>query len=154
MIKFNKTYVGVIDVAIIMVAFNYFVGRYLYKTIMDNPKKIYWCFILFFVAPLGVIGTFICATHKEAKNRQALYETLRREPNDEKVDEFIQYIEKFNTTNTPEAWQHLRTVWLRVNESSDVTTNKKRELIEYLKVKGLYIHNDEARVFDNYKEKV
>ena len=48
-------------------------------------------FILFFVAPLGVIGTFICATHKEAKNRQALYETLRREPNDEKVDEFINH---------------------------------------------------------------
>ena len=138
--------------SLFLLALNYFVGRYLYKTIMNNPKKVYWCFILFFFAPLGVIGAFVGASIKESKNRQTLYETLRKEPSDDKVDEFIQYIEKFNTTNTPEAWQHLRTVWLRVNESPNVTTDKKRELIEFLKVKGLYINNEEARVFNNYKE--
>ena len=138
---------------ILMILLNVFIGRYLYKTIIENPKKIYWCFILFFVAPLGVIGALISSSAKESKNRQALYETLRREPDNAKVDEFIQYIEKFNSANTPEAWQNLRTVWLRVNESPNVTTDKKRELIEFLKVKGLYIHNEEARVIDNYRTK-
>ena len=70
---------------------------------------------------------------------------------DENVDFLIKDIEMFGCTNHPNAWNKLRAIWMTANESSNITTDKKKQLKQFLMLKGLTMHYQDSKVIDNYK---
>ena len=72
-------------------------------------------------------------------------------PSDSSVDMFLNYVKQWGFYNHPEQWNQVRGVWFIVNESSNVSTVKKKELRDYLIINGLKLHNSEKQIIDNYK---
>ena len=85
------------------------------------------------------------------KQRNKVYDTLVQNPSDENVDLLIKDIEMFGCTNHPNAWNKLRAIWMTVNESSNITTDKKKQLKQFLMLKGLTMHYQDAKIIDNYR---
>lgn len=54
-------------------------------------------------------------------------------------------------TNHPNAWNKLRSVWITLNESSNVSTEKKKQLKQLLMLQGLTMHYQDAKIIDNCK---
>jgi len=74
------------------------------------------------------------------------------EPSDSSVDVFLNYVKQWGFYNHPEQWNQVRGVWFIVNESSNVSTVKKKELRDYLIINGLKLHNSEKQIIDNYSK--
>ena len=102
---------------------------------------------------LGFTGLFamILTSAKIDKQRNKVYDTLVQNPSDENVDLLIKDIEMFGCTNHPNAWNKLRAIWMTANESSNITTDKKKQLKQFLMLKGLTMHYQDSKVIDNYK---
>ena len=102
---------------------------------------------------LGLTGLFamILASAKIDKQRNKVYDTLVKNPNNDNVDMLIKDIETYGCTNHPNAWNRLRAIWMTVNESPNVSTDKKKQLKQFLMLKGLNIHYQDAKIIDNYK---
>lgn len=100
---------------------------------------------------LSTLFAYICFSSKLDKNRNKIYETLAQNPNDTNVDMLVQDIEKYGCANNPNAWNKLRAIWMTVNESSNVSTDKKKQLKQFLMLKGLTMHYQDAKIIDNYK---
>ena len=98
----------------------------------------------------GLIA-YICLSSKIDKERQKIYDTLVQNPNNTNVDVLIKDIETHGCANNPNAWNRLRAIWFVVNESSNVTTDKKKQLKQFLMLKGLTMHHKDAQIIDNYK---
>lgn len=84
------------------------------------------------------------------KKRQKVFSEISTNPNNNSADGLIDYINTYGLINEPEAWNQLRAVWFAINESPNVSTEKKKEIIQFLRLKGLTMHYKEAEVIDNY----
>ena len=62
----------------------------------------------------------------------------------------MKYINSYGIINEPESWNMVRGVWFSINESSQVPTDKKRELRDFLTTKGLRLVGNDKDVIDNY----
>lgn len=98
----------------------------------------------------GVIAAFMFSAKLE-KNRKRIYELVAKNPNNENVDILVEELEKYGCTNTPNAWNQLRALWFTINESPNVTTDKKKQLKQFLMLQGLTMHHHDAQIIDNYK---
>lgn len=119
-----------------------------------DSKKII-IFIVF--AFLNFFGCIVCAIvytlvyqHKLNKSRTEIFDKLTSSPSDSVVDEYIAHLNKFGCEDNPNAWHQVRGVWYACNNSKNVTTAKKQELLTLLLLKGLYLTNDEKKIIDNY----
>ena len=85
------------------------------------------------------------------KLRTSIYTETSKNPTIENVDKLIDFADSYTMLNQPKYWNQLRSVWFAVNESSNVPTNKKKELKQVLMLKGLTMHHNDAQIIDNYK---
>ncbi len=106
--------------------------------------------VLTFWFGLTTLFAFICASSRLEKNRNKIYDILAQNPNNTNVDLLIQDIENFGCVNNPNAWNKLRAIWITVNESPNVSTDKKKQLKQFLMLKGLTMHYQDAKIIDNY----
>lgn len=89
---------------------------------------------------------------KEVKTRiEPVKNAIQCNPCDSTVDDYIAMTEEYGILNDPKTWNQVRAVWFVVNESSDVTTEKKKELRNFLMSKGLRLTNQDKNVIDNYR---
>lgn len=105
--------------------------------------------ILTFIFPLIAYGLY---TFKFKKVLKANCDFVAKSPNDNSVDMFLNYVKQWGFYNHPEQWNQVRGVWFIVNESSNVSTVKKKELRDYLIINGLKLHNSEKQIIDNYSK--
>lgn len=85
------------------------------------------------------------------KERDALYSKITVSPSNQAADELIANIQKYGCENNPNAWNKLRSVWITLNESSNVSTEKKKQLKQFLMLQGLTMHYKDAQIIDNCK---
>ena len=91
-------------------------------------------------------------TMKFKKVLKAKCELASKSPDDSSVDAFLDYVKQWGFYNHPEQWNQVRGVWFIINESSNVSTAKKKELRDYLIINGLKLHNSEKQIIDNYSK--
>lgn len=125
-----------------------------YLAVKYDDKKI---IILIVFAFLNFPGCIVCAIvyslvyqHKLNNQKSAIFAKLTSNPDDSVVDEYIAHLNKFACEDTPNAWHQVRGVWYAVNNSANVTTAKKQELLTILLVKGLFLTDKEKQIIDNY----
>ena len=134
----------------VYILFNIFVGRFFYKKLQNSYGKIpVYVILLFFITPLAIIISLVIFSAKVNKEREDIYDSLTHSPNNENVDCLISFIDKYGCTNTPNAWHRLRGVWYACNKSSNITSDKKEQLLTYLLLKGLYLSNQERKIINN-----
>lgn len=104
-------------------------------------------FPVLFIGPIAYISVSV----KLSKERALLYSEIAAMPSDKRVDELIAYINKYGCVNDPQSWNQLRAVWFAINDSSNVTTEKKNEVKSFLMLRGLAIHHNDAKVKNNYR---
>lgn len=109
--------------------------------------------VFFLTLPLFFVGFFaiIGATVQIRKEKDALYSKITISPSEQAVDELIANIEKYGCVNDPNSWNKLRSVWITINESPNVSTEKKKQLKQYLMLQGLTMHYRDAQIIDNCK---
>ena len=100
---------------------------------------------------IGVIVYAIIAEVRTRKYIHNMYNSLINSPNNEGVDKLITYIKKHGCVNKPNYWNRLRNVWYSCNKSSNVSTNKKEELLNLLLLNGIRLNNEDKQIIDNYK---
>lgn len=89
---------------------------------------------------------------KEIKTKvEPVKQNIQRNPTDSNVNDYMDIIEEYGIYNDPKTWNQVRAVWFVVNESSAVTTQKKKELRNFLMSKGLRLTNSDKNVIDNYR---
>ena len=101
----------------------------------------------------GFFASMIAYGMYSVKFKKVLNKNCKKvsfEPNDNSVDVFLNYVKQWGLYNHPEQWNQVRGVWFVVNESSNVSTIKKKELRDYLIINGLKLHNSEKQIIDNY----
>ena len=115
-----------------------------------------WCVFLlyavlfFYLNPFGIIVAVMLLNNKFLKMRDTVYNNAINNSCDASVDELITYLNKYRCEDRPNAWHQLRGVWFAINESPNVSTEKKRQLKTLLLTKGLYLHKEEGQIIDNY----
>ena len=109
-------------------------------------------FILFaFITPIINFVALIRYHNKYGKLRDSIYKEVSKNPTTQGIDKLIDFVENYNLENKPQYWNQLRGVWFSINESSQVPTDKKRELRDFLTTKGLRLVGNDKNVIDNYK---
>ena len=101
----------------------------------------------------GFFASMIAYGFYSLKFKKVLKENCQKvsfSPSDISVDVFLNYVKQWGFYNHPEQWNQVRGVWFIVNESSNVSTIKKKELRDYLIINGLKLHNSEKQIIDNY----
>lgn len=109
--------------------------------------------VFFLTIPLFFVGFFsiIGAQAQIRKEKDALYSKITVSPSNQAADELIANIQKYGCENNPNAWNKLRSVWITLNESSNVSTEKKKQLKQFLMLQGLTMHYKDAQIIDNCK---
>lgn len=106
------------------------------------------------IVGLIILGLIVYAIYAEIKTRKKIhnmYDTLINTPNNEGVDVLIAYIKKHGCVNQPNYWNRLRNVWYSCNKSSNVSTNKKEELLNILMLNGIRLNKEDRQIIDNFK---
>lgn len=103
--------------------------------------------LIYFIGFFALVG----AQAQMRKEKDALYSKITVSPSNQTADELIANIQKFGCENTPNAWNKLRSVWVTLNESSNVSTEKKKQLKQFLMLQGLTMHYKDAQIIDNCK---
>lgn len=128
---------------------------YLDYRIMVAVKKQKLAFVVF---AISIIMTFVpfpaygLYTLKFKKVLKTNCEMVSKLPSDSSVDVFLNYVKQWGFYNHPEQWNQIRGVWFIINESSNVSTYKKKELRDYLMTNGLRMNNSEKQIIDNYSK--
>ncbi len=111
-------------------------------------------YMLFSVLTLFFCGTSIVALILWVvyfkKTRDSIFEKVSLSPSDITSDELIEYIKVYGLENDPQQWNRLRGVWFAINESPNVSTQKKKQLRDFLTVQGLRLVGSEINIIDNY----
>lgn len=115
-------------------------GDFLQKVLICLPVVLGAYLIIF-------VGTY--PGRKQAKLEKIAYGNLETSQTNENVDEFIKVILKYGVLNQPTTWNRVRGIWFMVNESPNVTTEKKTELRNLLVSKGLRLTPNERKIIDN-----
>ena len=116
---------------------------YLDYRVMVAVKKQKLAFV-----PFAAYGLYSLKFKKVLKTNCEMVSKL---PSDSSVDVFINYVKQWGFYNHPEQWNQIRGVWFIINESSNVSTYKKKELRDYLMTNGLRLNNSEKQIIDNFK---
>ena len=121
--------------------------------LLIKRKKLTLTAIFFLTVPFFLIGFFAIkgAQAQIEKEKDALYSKITISPSEQAVDELIANIEKYGCVNDPNSWNKLRSVWITINESPNVSTEKKKQLKQYLMLQGLTMHYQDAKIIDNCK---
>ena len=85
------------------------------------------------------------------KERDQLFTRIAVSPSDQTADELIAYIQQYGCENHPNAWNRLRSIWITFNESPNVSTEKKKQLKQFLMLQGLTMHYQDSKIIDNCK---
>lgn len=127
---------------------------YLDYRVMVAVKKQKLAFVVFAISlllafvPFAAYGLYSLKFKKVLKTNCEMVSKL---PSDSSVDVFINYVKQWGFYNHPEQWNQIRGVWFIINESSNVSTYKKKELRDYLMTNGLRLNNSEKQIIDNFK---
>lgn len=103
--------------------------------------------LIYFVGAFALAG----AQAQIAKDKDKLFSKITASPSDQTADELIAHIQKYGCTNEPNAWNKLRSVWITINESPNVSTEKKKQLKQFLMLQGLTMHYQDSKIIDNCK---
>ena len=103
--------------------------------------------LIYFVGAFALAG----AQAQIAKDKDKLFSKITASPSDQTADELIAHIQKYGCTNEPNAWNKLRSVWIALNESPNVSTEKKKQLKQFLMLQGLTMHYQDSKIIDNCK---
>lgn len=111
---------------------------------------VFWTTLIFFliIPPIIASGLYVSKFKKVLK---ANCEMVSNSTDNVSVDRFLTYVKQWGFCNEPQQWNQLRGTWFIVNESSNVSTAKKKELRDYLITNGLRLNNSEKQIIDNYK---
>lgn len=129
------------------------VGFYAIYRIMVAVKKQNYAFVVMCVLfPVFIIGipAYGIYTLKFKKVLKAKCEMVSKITDNGSVDMFLNYVKQWGFFNHPEQWNQIKGVWFIVNESSSVSTSKKKELRDYLITNGLRLNNSERQIIDNF----
>ena len=107
------------------------------------------------IIPFKVFGKIAKFASQKTQEQYAIMSELAIAPTDEKVDAFMARVDSEGgmLANNPDNWNSFRNLWFAVNESPDVTTQKKNLFCMWLSNKGLILSSKQARIIDNYKQK-
>ena len=117
-------------------------------------KNIAGIFAVFFLTGLiFFLGFFALAgaLTQLRRERDQLFARIAMSPSDQTADELIAHIQKYGCENNPNAWNKLRSVWITINESPNVSTEKKKQLKQFLMLQGLTMHYQDSKIIDNCK---
>ena len=115
-------------------------GEFLQKVLICLPVVLGAALIIF-------VGSY--PMWKWKKLEKIAYGNLEASQTNENVDEFMKFISKYGIVNQPPVWNRVRGIWFMVNESQNVTTEKKTELRNLLVSKGLRLTPNERKIIDN-----
>ena len=111
--------------------------------------------ILRFLNPLGLplFGGMGRAFRYAAKENE-VFSRLVNFPNEENAREYIELRRNkpsftLAPNNNPNSWAVLREKWQLINHSDQIPTHLKKEILDILISKGLYLSN--SKIIDNYK---
>ena len=119
-----------------------------------SKKNIAGIFAVFFLTGLiFFLGFFALAgaLTQLRKERDQLFARIAVSPSDQAADELIAYIQQYGCENNPNAWNRLRSIWITFNESPNVSTEKKKQLKQFLMLQGLTMHYQDSKIIDNCK---
>ena len=142
---FNDIWFGIVLCGII----------YLDYRIMVAVKKQKLAFVVFAISIVMFFVPFVAYGLYSLKFKKVLKtncEMVSKLPSDSSVDVFLNYVKQWGFYNHPEQWNQIRGVWFIINESSNVSTYKKKELRDYLMTNGLRMNNSEKQIIDNYSK--
>ena len=122
-----------------------------FKALMIASFGIFLLPIGIFV-PVNVWSKLAKYASKKTQEQYAIMSGLAKAPTDEKVDAFMELVdsEGGQIGNNPDNWNSFRNLWFAVNESPNVTTQKKNLFCMWLCNKGLILSERQARIKDNY----
>ena len=98
----------------------------------------------------SIVAFFLYAVKFE-KTKRKTFDTIIKNTDSNSPDILMKYINSYGIINYPESWNKVRGVCFSINESSQVPTDKKRELRDFLTTKGLRLVGNDKNVIDNYK---
>ena len=127
--------------------------QYKLMLLMKKPKRagiymivtIFACW--FFGSTWLAYGLYLA---KYTKIRKKKFEKIAFSVNNDSPDELKKYIKAWDLQNDPKSWNELRGVWTIINESPNVSADKKRDLRDFLIIKGLRLTGIDKNVIDNY----
>ena len=103
--------------------------------------------LIYFIGFFALVG----AVTQLRKERDQLFARIAASPSDHTADELIAYIQQYGCENHPNAWNRLRSIWITFNESPNVSTEKKKQLKQFLMLQGLTMHYQDSKIIDNCK---
>lgn len=103
--------------------------------------------LIYFIGFFALVG----AVTQLGKERNLFFARIAASPSDQTADELIAYIQQYGCENNPNAWNRLRSIWITFNESPNVSTEKKKQLKQFLMLQGLTMHYQDAQIIDNCK---
>ena len=103
--------------------------------------------LIYFIGFFALVG----ALTQLRKERDRLFARIAMSPSDQTADELIAYVQQYGCENNPNAWNKLRSIWITFNESPNVSTEKKKQLKQFLMLQGLTMHYQDAQIIDNCK---
>ena len=103
--------------------------------------------LIYFIGFFALVG----ALTQLGKERNLFFARIAASPSDQAADELIAYIQQYGCENHPNAWNRLRSIWITFNESPNVSTEKKKQLKQFLMLQGLTMHYQDAQIIDNCK---
>lgn len=103
--------------------------------------------LIYFIGFFALVG----ALTQLRKERDRLFARIAMSPSDQTADELIAYVQQYGCENNPNAWNRLRSIWITFNESPNVSTEKKKQLKQFLMLQGLTMHYQDAQIIDNCK---
>lgn len=147
--------IGIITLGLVVACYALFYKalKKLYIRLISK-KNIAGVYAVFFLTGLILfVGFFALAGAKAqiAKENDELFSKITISPSDGAADELIDHIQKYGCENHPNAWNKLRSVWITINESPNVSTEKKKQLKQFLMLQGLTMHYQDAKIIDNCK---
>ena len=116
-----------------------------------SKKNIAGIFAVFFLTGLIYFLGFFALAGALTQLRDQLFARIAVSPSDQTADELIAYVQQYGCENNPNAWNKLRSVWITINESPNVSTEKKKQLKQFLMLQGLTMHYQDAQIIDNCK---
>jgi len=128
-----------------------FIEKNPFKALMIASFGIFLFPIGIFV-PVKVWSKLAKYASKKTQEQYAIMSGLAKAPTDEKVDAFMELVdsEGGQIGNNPDNWNSFRNLWFAVNESPNVTTQKKNLFCMWLCNKGLILSAKQAQIKDNF----
>ena len=140
-------------IGVAVYVFLYHVVKRRVVSLIKRGKTTHARILGFLTAITGFIGVFAFngAMSQIEKEKDEVYAKIVASPSDKAVDELIDLLRCCGCENHPNAWNKLRSIWITFNESPNVSTEKKKQLKQFLMLQGLTMHYQDSKIIDNCK---